>query len=420
MLEYVASGTSYLRINYPISHENEDNLSLIKDFFTEVDNKNNHRFSLLYNAYTESKFGKIFEKFSDSFYKTHADSGGLQIITQGKTVDDAFKKTIYKNQADYADVGMCFDEIPLVVTGKKSKRNDVSNRFFDKDNLKDYAQKTGLNVKEQIEVYLENNSNCKPYFIIHGNDIETAIDWVNYSLDVIPNDLRKHIGGIAMGGGTFGNGLKESLLRAFLAGYILQTRDDLVNKNLHFLGLGSLTNAFPFLVFLSSGLYNKEWCISYDSTSHTQAHHNGNYINNEGKSIEMGRAYTNRYKIIYDDVCINSDVFKNLDVPLKEFYKVLNSPAGKYIESNNFATFLSVNLVCALSTITNFTRKINQYATNLEDFLHERIPGNKWSIYKSLSNIKTLDDYKYWDKTVGCYVPSIKILNGQSNNLDNF
>lgn len=415
------SGLSFTRITYPDFYGNKECSSLVDDFFGAANTSfENHRFSVLFNAYTEKTYGAIIqENYRKNLHNVHADSGGLQIITQGKTVTPAIQDDIYKVQAQYSDIGMCFDEIPLKTTGSKSKRGDTSNRFFDRDNLKEYAKKTGINVKRQIEVYLEGKSSCMPFLIVHGNDVETALTWTDTLLEQIPYDQHKYIGGIAMGGGSFGNGEKEALLRAVIAGHILSTRDDIVHKQIHFLGLGSLKNAFSFISMMKSGMYKPDWHISYDSTTHSSGHHFGQYIDKNGKSIGITRSYTYDYQRILND--IRSNVVPDYpDVSTDEFFQILNMSYGQFTELKTMEPkkFLWANMACCMSSATNFMRKIDQYVDNFDSFLEEQIDSKRQSLYMSIANIKTLDDFYKWDKNVGRYLPSKKIGDQASNMLE--
>lgn len=420
-LEYVASGCSFLRINYPWCKEQET-IDLINKFFSEVNGAHGHQFSLLFNAFTEAHFGDMFKAYAPAIYKTHADSGGLQIVTQGKSVTAEMKKEIYRTQAKYSDIGMSFDVIPLITIGK-SKRGDLSTRFFDRENLAAYAKETGQNLRDQIETFLEEKTSCLPFFIVHGNDSSTALEWVDVALKEVPEDMRQYIGGIAMGGGSFGNGRKEALLRAVLAGHIMQERDDLVHKSIHFLGLGSLANTFPFLAMNKSGLYKKDWHISYDSTSHTSGHHMGNYFYNTGKQMRMNKPFTHTYQIIYDDIRKNLKVFDEHadDYGVKKFHKTLTSPARGYVDDGgDFADILYSNLGCALSSILNFTRKVDAYSQDFNMFLEERIPKKEWNIYMQIAKVDSLEAYKKWDAQMGRYFPSMQITDYTGTSLDNF
>ena len=106
-LEYVVSGTSYMRMSNPQVSQVPERVEMVRDLFGKmVHGHKSHTFSALYNAYQESSFGKRFQPYSGSIKNIHADSGGLQIVTLGKTITDELKDKIYENQAKSADVGM--------------------------------------------------------------------------------------------------------------------------------------------------------------------------------------------------------------------------------------------------------------------------------------------------------------------------
>src|SRR5574343_1651308 len=102
-LEYVASGCNYTRLPNPGAYELPDNLRFIEAVFRglqSIDGKDNHKFSLLYNAYTEKHFGVAFKKFYREWLHTiHADSGGLQMVTRGLTPTAQLKSEVYELQA---------------------------------------------------------------------------------------------------------------------------------------------------------------------------------------------------------------------------------------------------------------------------------------------------------------------------------
>src|SRR6266404_7352210 len=149
-LEYVASGTAHTRILAVATLETPEVLEVINSYFSYLNGLHSHKFSLLFNAFTDRDFGPKFAKhYKDSIYTIHADSGGLQIITQGLGITPELKDQVYKTQASCSDIAMCFDEIPIGVSGDRSGRNSTANRFFDGENLERYARLTGQNIKRQ-------------------------------------------------------------------------------------------------------------------------------------------------------------------------------------------------------------------------------------------------------------------------------
>ena len=239
-LDYVVSGTSYMRLSNPRIATNDTTVEIVKMLINKlVQDKHNHKFSMLYNGHTEAGFGERFQAYRESINDIHVDSGGLQIITQGMTITDELKKEVYRNQAKWGDVGMCFDEIPVVLTGDRSDRNDVKGRFFDKENYEEKARQTGQNIKQQLEIFDEEKSECKPFHILQGNCVDTYIRWFECLLEEIPTEWHDRLGGIAVGAAGLGTGPLEDVKRAFIAAQI-KTMWPQDTMKLHVLGVGSI------------------------------------------------------------------------------------------------------------------------------------------------------------------------------------
>src|SRR6056300_1958926 len=168
-----------MRLSNPSLQDSQDNIDLVNKIFHHFfDDQPGHTFSLLYNAWAESNFGPRLSNFKSSIHQLHADSGGLQMVTLAhkipKGIDkDTLREEVYQDQSKWADVGMCFDEIPVIVeteTDKHGKvigsdRNDTTKRYFDRKNFHTYAQDTSKNINRQIEVFKQNGRNCKPFVI---------------------------------------------------------------------------------------------------------------------------------------------------------------------------------------------------------------------------------------------------------------
>jgi hypothetical protein len=83
--------------------------------------------SVLYNAYTEKQHLEYLKTYKNLGARyIYSDSGGLQIVTAGKEINDEIKQQIYETQA-YADYAMCFDVISLGSVSKTRTRNERSN-----------------------------------------------------------------------------------------------------------------------------------------------------------------------------------------------------------------------------------------------------------------------------------------------------
>ena len=406
-LEYILSGTSYTRIHAviddPVVKPIIDKLMALPGRMT------NHKFGLLYNAFTEAGFGPNLNKIPN-LDSIHADSGGLQIITQGLTATDEIKKKIFKNQATYADLGMCFDEIPVTTVGATSGRNDTSNRFFDKENLKALATQTGKNIERQIDVFLEEKSKCKPILIAQGNCYDTYMEWVDTILAAIPQEKHKYIGGVAMGGAALGTGSLEDIERAFIYSQL-----QIEKTHLHVLGVGSIKRMLPYVTFMKNGLY-EDASVSYDSTTHSSGIELGNYFKN-GSMNSFSRSFNKVYHMMYADAMALHDA----NISLEKFFKLLNSSKTKWVEAGeDLPTFYAVRLSSIIASVINFCQYLDNIVANESAFLEFVGSDKSLAPFLSLVDVKSLSDYNQWKASVGRYVKTNRIASQQPASLEGF
>ena len=392
ILDYVVSGTSYMRLSNPNIAFDETNTGIVSMLIKKlVQDQFSHKFSLLYNAHTEHSFGERFKPYHDAAHSIHADSGGLQIVTQGITITDELKEKVYRNQAKGADVGMCFDEIPVILTGERSDRNDVKQRFFDFENYEELARKTGRNVKRQLEIFEEEDSSCEPYIILQGNDVDTYLRWYECLMEEIPSEWHSRIGGVAMGAAALGTGPLEDVKRAFIASEVAKTwpRDKM---HLHILGVGSIRRIVPYLVFCQNGLYDNVE-ISYDSTTHSRAVETGLYYMGQG-TRKFNRQMSNLYREMWQN-CMETI---NLGVELDEFYHLLNTPSMKAKEEyGDLNKWMYVRTAFILMSIRNFMQHLEQMLLDKDALLQftrkMRLDGQ----FRNLYNVRDKDDYTAWE-----------------------
>jgi hypothetical protein len=390
-LEYVISGTSYMRLTNPSVSRDPINSAIVSNLFDVIlKNKNSHTTSLLYNAFTESGFGSRFDPYKNNIKNIHADSGGLQMITLGKTITDELKDKVYENQAKYSDVGMCFDEIPIVIanTSGKSDRNAVNDRYFDSVNFETYARQTGKNIKRQLEVFENHNSKCKPFVILQGNCYDTYMQWYDYVMDEIPSSEYSRLGGIALGGAALGTGPLEDVQRAFIASQIPWHEEKM---HLHILGVGSIRRLLPYLIFVQNGMYDRMQ-ISYDSTTHSRAVETGlYYIDNY--TLKYSRKKDNLYRTIYDDISRHIQ----LGIDLDTFYDILNQSSTKWKDQGlDFSKWIEVRTALCLCSIHNFMAQAEKMMLNNSEILDYTNTLGLETQYRNLYNIKNVEDFKYW------------------------
>jgi hypothetical protein len=391
-LEYVASGTSYMRLSNPQVSQSPENVAMIRDLFGKfVHNHNSHTFSVLYNAFQEKSFGERFQPYVGAIHNIHADSGGLQIVTLGKKITDELKEQIYYNQAKSADIGMCFDEIPVVLSNGRSDRNDVSARYWDAENHEEMARKTGRNVKRQLEIIVEQNSKCRPFIILQGNCYDTYMSWAEQLLSQVPQELQSRIGGIAMGAAALGTGPLEDVKRAFIASQI-PLRNEEGKLHLHILGVGSPRRLLPYLIFCQNGLYDHIE-ISYDSTTHSRAAETGLYFMN-GKTHNFPRAMCDMYQTMYNEIEKVEPVMRTLE----EFHKVMGMGSGAFVEQGGtFHTWLRCRYLLILSSMRNFMERIETLMVDPEEIIRFSASLGLEHQFRNLYNIKTLEDFRRWE-----------------------
>ncbi len=391
-LDYVVSGTSYMRFSNPGIAKDETNSQIINMLLDKlVTGVHSHKFSMLYNGHTESSFGERFTAYRDHVHEIHADSGGLQIVTQGMTITDELKDKVYENQAEWADVGMCFDEIPVILTGDRSDRNDVKQRFFDFENYEELARKTGRNVKRQLEVFDSKESNCKPYIILQGNCIDTYLRWYECLMEEVPKEWHNRIGGVAMGAAALGTGPLEDVKRAFIASEIAKTWPQ-DKMHLHVLGVGSIRRMIPYLVFCQNGLYDNVE-ISYDSTTHSRAVETGLYYMGQG-TTKFSRKMSNLYREMYENV----QETINLGVELDEFHTIMNTPSLKAKEKyGNLNKWIYVRTAFILMSIQNFMKHLETMMLDKETLITFTGKMKLDGQFRNLYNVNNKDDFNYWE-----------------------
>lgn len=413
--EYVASGGTFFRLFHNTALWDTQKEIFRKSFGT-LDGNNNHRVSLLYNAYTEHKQGAILrEHYADTAYTIHADSGGLQIVTRGFNITDDLKNKVYENQAKYSDIAMCFDKIPVRVTSDKSKKLDLENRFYDHAMLDEAAKETGINLRTQIEYFLEVKAKAKPFLIIQGNDYDSYMKWTEIVMKQLPEGFSKHIGGVAMGAAALGKGTLEDIKRAF---YFKELPLDVSHKHVHLLGVGAVPRMIPTIIFVQNGLYG-DTTISYDSTTHTASITRGLYFMGQ-RMFNYSRDFSHDYDIVRKDIEKNFPGVYPLSTA--EMYECLNVPPGQIAEKYGSTERSVQTAFCYVSSaIKNFivmVEQLNEKKSNVIDFLKT---NKEKTSFSSLYEVKTRDDFDHWLKHVGPYIDSepVRVYNERST-LESF
>lgn len=402
--EYVASGLNHTQIERTWARQ-EYSIPIYKELFSAISSAGN--FSFLFNAFTEEKLGDVLKDYRDSVYSIHSDSGGLQIVTLGKKVTSELYRDIYRRQAKNSDIAMSFDEIPVKRLSDKIEMNDFQSRVFDMNNYKDFAKKSGENLIEQIQLFLDEKSKTKPLLIAHGNDLETYRVWVDTMLATIPSNLHQHIGGIAVSGASLGGGLLEDFQKAAFI-------SEIDHEHIHLLGIGSVKRLLPLMVFGRNGLYKKDYHVSYDSTSHTSGINKGSYWY-QGKMIDVGRFMGPNYKHVYSDIDTKINL-RQKGIELKDFYATMSKRDYSKMKVNDTAfieeeviKFIYITLGFGASSIINFIKDVELCSSSEKQLdKYSKLYKMSKDIY-SLKQISSISDFEYWLKTCTNHIPSKRI-----------
>lgn len=283
--------------------------------------------SFLFNAYTEDHDLDMFKYFDnmnmDSIY---ADSGGLQIVTAGREKTDVIKNQIYSIQT-YADFAMCFDEIPLsrksTAERTRNERSNVGNKIFHRDKLKESGHQTGLNIKQQIEVFRKLKAKTKVVPIVQGNSADDMVVFFKEIAKVLKDDDWNHISGLAVADTCIGNGELESIEMLRAAHKIAQFAHPNVSNHLHILGVGSIKRMRPIIFLMRSKYLDNFKYISYDSSSHTSTFTYG-LLKVDGTCKTLGAFRNHKVEKHFVDVYnLFHDYFREIGMTQKEFIDII-------------------------------------------------------------------------------------------------
>jgi len=223
----------------------------------------------LFNAFTEETFAKrVTESGSD--FKTlfpdgmYADSGGLQVLTQGKQIDEKMKKNIYDIQAKYSHYAMSFDEMPFkMVDGQK---------IYLPETVSDCGTLAGKNLKGQIQHFNDIGADTKIVPIVQGLGLK---DMSTYTLNMI-NQLDEHeldkLECLAVGGIQS----EFELLERGVNIYKIDGIPEKVKTHFHVLGVTGFRKLIPILIGIRNGLMPGIKKVSFDSTTFTKSYLLGN------------------------------------------------------------------------------------------------------------------------------------------------
>ena len=423
--EYVFSGTNMMNLLPFKSKENhtddynelkmkviEDGVKLVKEACKDIFPEFNIRTSILFNAYVETKKGPGYNQYNNvGFDSLYADSGGLQVITQGAVLDDEMKRNIYEIQK-HSEYAFCFDEIPVEIkdglTISGGGRSNYSMKQFDAARFKECAIKTGQNVYEQLQSF--EGTNTKAFQIIQGNTYQDMIDWMRYGAPEIKH-LDK-LAGLAPSVACMGNGELESCDMLMACKTIFDEFED-VNRRLHLLGFGAPNRLLPAILLMKSG-FLENINVSFDSSSNAMAMMMGNY------------------KIDGLGVSDNVSIKKSLSLFVGFFDEIFKKYIGEYdqdelveyiFERIRYTTKIEDDAFSVKQKFVPINGSIIPlYCTwlNIGFFKHSRklVDENYGqTAIGLLSEVHTVDDYLHWRRQFKSSVKSVRMYRKRESDL---
>lgn len=435
-LSYTFSAPAMLRLNKSTWEDaNPEGFQQVKSMLVaglnqlraDIGNQGNSNvkfdIDILFNAYTEKDMGeRIKSQDNFGFGKIYADSGGLQIVTAGKSVDDSLKKSIYQTQS-VADYAMCFDEIPCsniegLSMDTKSNRSQTGNKVFYPERLEQTATKTAHNIREQIETLDSIGTNTTVHYIVQGNTTEDMYKWFEYGTKVLGDEHYKRVGGLALADTCMGNGPLESI--DMLVAYHLINKEfgfEKTNRHIHLLGVGSVRRLTPLLYFMNSGLLPKDLTVSFDSTSFSMSYFMGRFMSDDGTKVER---HAHKYEQMFHKVFhyyekIYREHFPDCDQ--NHFVKYCVEQIRSLADSVNNADPTIAPLVRANITLTlcwQILGFINNMNKVMDTAKHDRTGMGM------LQYVNTYDDYLAWKREYSRFIPSSRIKREYKTTIDSF
>lgn len=422
MFQLVASGLSFVFQN-KFTAESQPELASEVQRMTDLLRakfKGEHDFGVLFNGFTESSLGystkSVFGK-----YPIQVDSGGLQMISLGETITQEGKDKVYRTQAKWGDIGMSFDSIPVKLLKERAERADLEAKQFDPDILEACARQSGKDLARQIEVFLEENTKCKPLMIVQGNCVSTYKQWSDYCLSEVPKDHWQYIAGVSSGAGAIGNGPKEDIERIFALSQL--EVPDHMKKQYHLLGFGSMHRLIPVIEFKRSGLFGSETMFSYDSTKATGNVMRGIY-QGEPRLEKLSRfkdaAYTKGFDTI-SKLCktefnfeMNEQIFHDSVIILRGKWKELYGSCDAMIYERN--STLYAFFLYSVYKVMEYVRKMEQ-----DDVYVTKLRPKDHNVFLSLKSVKDQQSYEYWKKHHSRFMKSAAVKNTKEvNSLEDF
>jgi hypothetical protein len=97
----------------------------------------------------------------------------------------------------------------------------------------------------------------------------------------------------------------------------------------------------------------------------------------------------------------------------------MNVGVGAYMDSGGkFVDVMRARLAFILTNVHNFTKDVTELTQSKEQFLSFCRAKNCENEYASLFEVKSLDDFIYWEKNVGKYMESEPVSHEAPTSLE--
>lgn len=393
--EYVMSGLGFTRLK---EHEAIDFVAdkYLRDF-------NAASFAVLYNAFTEKSYGSIYSKSDANIY---ADSGGLQMVTRDMEITEALKDDVYYNQAQFSRYAMCFDDIPAVKVATVGKIGASGSRYFDHSLVVPKAKETARNLKRQIDIFMEEESEARPVAIIQGNCAHTMLEWADIMFNEMGPEYLSKVESVAISGVCIGNQTLEEIERSFVFSQVFQKYGI---KHLHLLGVGSVNRVAPFVLF--DQILTDDVIISFDSTSHTQAVTYGYHFWDK-KLEKLKKGVTEEW----DRIAERLKDFTNgyLDMPGPEVHATCYRSVKGLDESERLKIQHTLFYIAALQAY-HLSKHIEETCSSFEESLVHYDP-HLWLPLRQLNtDVRSVEDFQKWSSEYSRFIPTARVNSSNSS-----
>lgn len=423
-LEYVFSAPAYLKVIPPSRIRDNKEINklfgsimkkgiekLKKDIYSE--NLRLH-LSILFNAYTEKNFSDILLDYNlHSFERIYSDSGGLQAIIQGISINEKLKKKIYQIQSQ-SDFAMCFDVIPCETVRIQSSsvvaRSISNNKIYHASQAEYCARKTASNIKEQIESFINLQSNTKVLFIVQGNTVNDMVEWFKYGVEELEDWHWDYIGGIALADTCMGNGIRESIDMVVAYHKISQEFGEKYTKNhVHLLGVGTVPRLRPILYLREKGFIRKDCFISFDSSTFSMKYSMGGIKlpngeksgTNQHSSRELLEIIVNYFYPILEEFFPSINLIETVDFILTDYLK---PTVGSYLNDLSDSDLIILYTLRALSNCWQILRFYENLVNLYKNMEHDFSPIGL------LQTVSTIEEFEKWKSTNEHFIHSRRIF----------